>query len=64
MNKLPKGVLAAIALGVLALGAVIFEVVSMRDAIGGPVVGTKETMPEAMRRAYGGAPPPGSDKKP
>lgn len=65
MKSFSPGVIAAIVIGVIALGAVIYEVVSMRDAIGGPVVGSKDTMPEAMRRAYGGGgKPPGSAVKP
>jgi hypothetical protein len=60
MNKLSPGVIAAIVLGVIAVVVVIYEATTMGKSLGGPVIGTKDDMPEAMKKAYGGAPPPKS----
>ncbi|RYG17112.1 hypothetical protein EON82_24245 [bacterium] len=55
MQKLSPGIIAAIVLGVIAVVALIYQV-STSSALGGPTIGTKDDMPEAMKKAYGGGP--------
>lgn len=64
MKKLSPGVIAAIVLGVIALAVVIYEATTMGKSLGGPVIGTKDDMPDAMKRAYGDRPPASSGQTP
>lgn len=64
MNKPSPGVIAAIVLGVIALAVVVYEATTMGSALGGPVIGTKDDMPEAMKKAYGGGPGAPAPKTP
>ena len=54
----------AVIAGILVVVVGIVAIVLFKGTSSGPVEGTKDTMPDVMKRAYGGAPPPQTGAKP